>query len=76
MVPTSKLAVPSAFALCPNPEVVGKFLVRAEVHLDPTTSADTIRQVAQQRHIRHIAWINGGWIARHRVLKTNVKLLT
>jgi ATP phosphoribosyltransferase regulatory subunit len=58
VVPTSELAVPSAFAYARTLRSSAN-LVRAEVHLDPTTSADTIRQVAQQRHIRHIAWIDG-----------------
>lgn len=56
VVPMAEQAVAAAFDYAKTLRDSAN-LVRAEVHLDPTASADTIRQIAQQRHICRIAWI-------------------
>ena len=56
VVPTSEPAAAAAFLYAQTLRA-SESLVRAEVHLDPTASADTIRQIARQRSIRRIAWI-------------------
>jgi ATP phosphoribosyltransferase regulatory subunit len=57
VVPTTEQAAAAAFAYAQTLRSSAN-LVRAEVHLDPTESADTIRHIAQQRRICRIAWIN------------------
>ncbi len=56
VVPTGEQAVAAAFTYAKTLRSSAN-LVRAEVHLNPTESPATVRQIAQQRHIRHIAWI-------------------
>ncbi len=56
VVPITEQAVAAAFAYAQTLRSSAN-LVRAEVHLNPTESAETIRHIAQQRSICRIAWI-------------------
>jgi len=56
VVPLAQQAVSAAFVYAQTLRASAN-LVRAEVHVDPFTSADGIRHMAQQRNIRRIAWI-------------------
>jgi ATP phosphoribosyltransferase regulatory subunit len=57
VVPRTEGAAAAAFAYAQTLRSSAN-LVRAEVHLDPTTPAKTLRQMAQQRNIHRIAWID------------------
>jgi ATP phosphoribosyltransferase regulatory subunit len=56
IVPTVPQAVAPAFTYAQTIRAAAN-LVRAEVHLTPFESPDTVRQLAQQRRIGRIAWI-------------------
>lgn len=56
VVPTSEQSVAAAFAYAQTLRSSAN-LVRAEVHLAPDDSAETVRQIAHQRQICRIAWI-------------------